>query len=399
MKKFVFLLLFVVLLAALPAAAQQDDDACPVIVQSALEATNMACVDTERNQACYGNGLITAVLTSDDPFNSRGDVVELVAVQSLVLNPMDTGAGTWGVVLTRVQANLPDTLPGQNVTILLFGDVELTNAGRSMEAFYFRSGIGDAACAEAPDSGILIQTPQGVGRIELTINNVVVNLGSTAYLTAAPEEDLLIALLEGDAVVTAEDEEQVVEAGFFVTVPLDADLNAAGPPSEPEEIPEDAYPALPLNVLPLDITLEVEDGDEVVLSGENIVPRSGYWLFETVVYNVSGCPAAFAEIYAGAFQDRETEYVAFGERFDLETFMALFEDAEGGGEMPVEFVFGNPAPNQYTWSLSMEGSSFVYVLNMISPTEMTGTYNFSFAIPGSGNCALDLEFTVTHLRD
>ena len=30
-----------------------------------------------------------------------------------------------------------------------------------MQAFYFRSGIGDAPCAEAPNSGILIQTPEG----------------------------------------------------------------------------------------------------------------------------------------------------------------------------------------------------------------------------------------------
>ena len=30
--------------------------------------------------------------------------------------------------MLRVQANLPDTAPGQNVTMLLFGDVQLENA-------------------------------------------------------------------------------------------------------------------------------------------------------------------------------------------------------------------------------------------------------------------------------
>ena len=28
----------------------------------------------------------------------------------------------------KLQANLPDTLPGQNVTFLMFGDVQVTNA-------------------------------------------------------------------------------------------------------------------------------------------------------------------------------------------------------------------------------------------------------------------------------
>jgi hypothetical protein len=34
----------------------------------------------------------------------------------------------------RVQANLPDTLPGQNVTFLLFGDVELADESAGDEA-------------------------------------------------------------------------------------------------------------------------------------------------------------------------------------------------------------------------------------------------------------------------
>ena len=61
----------------------------------------------------------------------------------------------------QLQANLPDTLPGQNVTFLLFGNVEIENAvvGDSeatpeagdgdfaplttMQAFYFTSSVGD----------------------------------------------------------------------------------------------------------------------------------------------------------------------------------------------------------------------------------------------------------------
>ncbi len=55
--------------------------------------------------------------------------------------------------MLRIQANLPDTMPGQNVTILLFGDVSIYNADSEddetygpMQAFYFRAGVGDAPC-------------------------------------------------------------------------------------------------------------------------------------------------------------------------------------------------------------------------------------------------------------
>ena len=46
--------------------------------------------------------------------------------------PLKT-VGEWGVSLMQLQANLPDTLPGQNVTVLLFGDVTLQPALASNE--------------------------------------------------------------------------------------------------------------------------------------------------------------------------------------------------------------------------------------------------------------------------
>ena len=42
-------------LLALCTAVAAQDDTCPGIVSEALEATDSACADVERNQACYGN--------------------------------------------------------------------------------------------------------------------------------------------------------------------------------------------------------------------------------------------------------------------------------------------------------------------------------------------------------
>lgn len=116
------------LLIAFKAAAQ--DGICPAIVQTALQTLGSVCADTGRNQACYGNFTLTAQPQpgiADFHFSQPGDIADVAGVKSLRLSGMDTAANTWGVALMKIQANIPDTLPGQNVTFLLFGDVEITN--------------------------------------------------------------------------------------------------------------------------------------------------------------------------------------------------------------------------------------------------------------------------------
>jgi Bacterial SH3 domain len=113
-----------------PAVFAQTD--CPSIVKAALSAADSSCSTTGRNQACYGNITLSAVPregAADFQFSHPGDKVDVIGLQSLQLSSMDENAGQWGVAVMRLQANLPDTLPGQNVTFLLFGDVSVTDAG------------------------------------------------------------------------------------------------------------------------------------------------------------------------------------------------------------------------------------------------------------------------------
>jgi hypothetical protein len=242
--------------------AQED---CPDIVAQALESAGEVCADTGRNQACYGNFDLTAELradASDVEFTETGDITDLTNIEGLTLSGLDEDAGTWGVAVLQVQANLPDTLPGQNVTMLLFGDVEIIDAStesedevQPMQAFYFRSGIGDAPCAEAPNSGILIQTPEGAGTIELTMNDVNITLGSTAYIQAEPEGQMVFNVIEGEGVVEAEDVERTVPAGSRVTVEIDEDLHAEEPPSEVEPYDAAEFSTLPIDILPREIEI------------------------------------------------------------------------------------------------------------------------------------------------
>ncbi len=112
---------------AAPLVAQQD---CPAAVQEALEAATTACSGLVRNTACYGNNRVIATGfdgASINNFDLPGNIIDLLNLGGLATFPFDTETDTWGVALLAIQADLPDTLPGQNVTLVVFGDVSLQN--------------------------------------------------------------------------------------------------------------------------------------------------------------------------------------------------------------------------------------------------------------------------------
>lgn len=319
---------------------------CPAIVDNALDLVSNSCSLTGRNQACLGSLQVNAVFKESAiaaRFQQVGDIANVTDFDTLNISPMNLTNGTWGVALLKVQANLPDTQPGQNVTMLVFGDVELQNAGGEtagntlsgtantalnarlgpgegfaifeiiapgeqvtidgranggrwirlrrdtgtpvwivlggvsitgdvnslpllsgdepleqfgpMQAFYFRSGIGDAPCIEAPDSGILIQTPQGVGKVDLLVNDVQVSLGSTAFISAQPNNSLVIGTLEGSATVSAQGGTQIAPAGTQVQVLMDANLKAIAPPLPVEPLNLDLVKSVPVDKLPEPVTI------------------------------------------------------------------------------------------------------------------------------------------------
>ena len=147
---------------------------------------------------------------------------------------------------------------------------------RPMQAFYFQSGLADRPCKQAPDSGILIQTPKGAGKIQLLANDVEVQLGSTAYLQAQPNGDLTIAVIEGSGRVTARGVTVVVPAGTQVKIPLNANLKATGQPGKLESYDVPSLRLLPLKLLQRAInvaaTLSTKQIDKLP---EPKIPNSG----------------------------------------------------------------------------------------------------------------------------
>lgn len=234
---------------------------CEVIIETVLRAAQDNCSETARNEVCIGAQTVSGVLRQDiQPlqFASLGDRAPVSALEALTLTSLDTDTREMGAALMQLQANLPDTLPGQNVTVLLFGGMEVTNrttpesdlAGLygPMKAFYFRPGIGAASCVAAPAEGVMITTPQDVGMITFNVNGADIALGSTALLTLNTATGLRVDLLEGSAVVSVEGVAQTMIEGQRLAVPVDANFEAAGPPSAPEPIPPGA-PVLPIDIL------------------------------------------------------------------------------------------------------------------------------------------------------
>ncbi|MBN1966206.1 MAG: SH3 domain-containing protein [Anaerolineae bacterium] len=113
------------------AQAQGEDDACPALVADALESLDANCTQVGRNEVCYGNNLLSAEFWQADAalvFANPSDRVPAADVRLIAGAPLQLAESVWGLGLLRLQANLPNTLPGQAITFLLMGDVEVESA-------------------------------------------------------------------------------------------------------------------------------------------------------------------------------------------------------------------------------------------------------------------------------
>ena len=379
-----------------------QEDTCADIIQQAMVTVEETCAITGRNQACYGNISLEATPregVENFRFEQQGDIAGVADVDTLRLRGLDPVENIWGIALMKIQANLPDSLPGENVTFLLFGDVEIQNAvkdealatleitsngginvrtgpstdyrvagslssgetaiasGRNadgswlriqipdtdslgwvaaqlvtaagdveslsvvdaseqetpftpMQAFYFRTGIAGTTCTEAPESGILIQTPEGVGEISLRANDVDIQLGSTAYLQAQPAESMTISVVEGQGRVTADGVTVTVPAGTQVSIPIDENLSASGEPSEPVPYDDAALQPLPVDLLPEAIEIAPPASEEDLAALED-----------------SGSGGGFGGAAGGFFGPE------WMEGMDVTTFCALMDQALGEAGM------------------------------------------------------------------
>lgn len=457
------ILLFMIILLFVATSVWTQDDTCPTLVQSALDTVITSCEAVGRNQVCYGNVYLAATLTDDAPdltFENPGDLADVIHVDSLQLSVLNT-PDEWGIALMKLQANLPDTLPGQNVTMLLFGDVYIENqaarlpnplsgkitasanlrSGPStdyrvvgagtldedvvvdarnesgdwfrifrsetddlawifgslieiegdtstlsivevddpvatgqfgpMQAFFFRTGIGNQSCEEAPPDGILLQTPDGAGTINFSANNVRIQLGSSAFLTAVPDDYMTITLLDGEGTISAEGRSITVPTGLRARIPLDGEGLPSGPPElvtfEAAEII-----ALPIQILPESFDIP-EPADIPTPTPNPVVGFTGTW-------NIGATPAVNCSnglSLLGASGVRTTTFTSTGSGLSVNGF-------------PLTQI------NDSTYSITtpnVNGSIFTETFSFTSSS--SGTYTFTFNVNGAPNYGCNEVATVS----
>jgi hypothetical protein len=189
------ILVSVFLLACTAVMVQAQSEACPVIVEEALEPIGDLCNPLDRNSACYGARIVESTARVEprpaDFFAAPGDRSDLTQLSEIHPQPLDEIERTFGVAVLNAQANLPDTLPGQSVILLLMGDARLTNDVAEdstqqlpFQSFYFLPGVGRSNCYEA-EPMLTIQTP---GNINVTIgfNGVDTEFSPGTLLTITP---------------------------------------------------------------------------------------------------------------------------------------------------------------------------------------------------------------------
>lgn len=357
------LILMVVLVLTITPMASIAQESCPGLVDTALDEMGDTCGSMERNSACYGYRLVNATFVeeqAEDFFTIPADRSAIGLIKTISTAAMDIANNQWGVAVLNLQANIPNTLPGQNVTFVLLGDVEVENAvepegaftpadplpvttvqdsnlrsgpgmvynvlatvapgtaleadGYSddgnwlrvvhdevpawifaalvesdvdlsalptltaeqrlpMQAFYLRTGVGEAACAEAPEDVLMVQGPENI-TVDLTVNGADVTISSTVLFRIIPPGDVMeITVIDGEAIING----VVIKEGYKTTVCLsepdnrgvDGESNdrvVSCAPSEPVPLDDDDVSGwctlgdVPVNLLNYPVPIDCNEG-------------------------------------------------------------------------------------------------------------------------------------------
>ncbi len=273
MKRLKPLILLFFFMTVVPSLAQID---CPPFVAQVLESLAQICSPTERNEACYGNRLVLAQPSETIEFldfDEIGERESISNIRAISMSALDDVRNEWGITYMRLQTTLPDTIPGENVTFILIGDVEMVNAtetgAANPNAFYLRTGIGEPICQGAPPDGLMVQTPQGRGQIRFSINGVDVALGSTAFFTAQAGQNMTISTLEGTSALRTDRSQPFLPlvAGTAASIPLNNNYLPDGSPTTQDIQPmSEQIRMLPVEILDHEIPpVEPLNLDQVTL--------------------------------------------------------------------------------------------------------------------------------------
>lgn len=214
---------------------------CQALIDRALAASSNLCNRVGSDQACYGNNTVHARLVpgTAQQFSVPGDIVGVNQIQSISASVLNPSLNQWGIAIFKVISNLPRSLPGETITLVVFGNTTVENSG-SLETYYFYSGLGQVSCDQVPFDGLMVTMPEGTG-IHFIVNGSELTLMGNASLRADQNGSMDVSLYSGSGSITANGQEQVFTAGESVSVPLGGPngTDPIGPPTTPQPLSRD----------------------------------------------------------------------------------------------------------------------------------------------------------------
>lgn len=216
---------------------------CQELIDRAMQASDDSCDQMGSNQVCYGNNTLLAELIAGTAsrFSQRGDRVSVADLKRLAASPLSLASEEWGIAVFKVMANLPRSLPGETITMVVFGNTTLDNPSNNLQTFYFSSALGQIECDQVPFDGLMITMPDGTG-VSFIINGAEMTLMGNASITAARNGSMEVSMFSGSASVTVNGQYQIVTAGQSTSMALGGPdgTTAISPPSPPQPLsPED----------------------------------------------------------------------------------------------------------------------------------------------------------------
>jgi hypothetical protein len=90
----------------------------------------------------------------------------------------------------------------------------------SMQALTLISGVDDAPCAGAPESGLIVQSPDLERGAYLIVNGLDIYFTGTLFLQAEPGADMIVSVLEGSALLGTGDDAFTLNVGERLHYPF-----------------------------------------------------------------------------------------------------------------------------------------------------------------------------------
>ena len=223
-------------------ALAQRNASCQVLINKAIQSSDSFCGETNSNNVCYGNTTIRAELAPDatQRFSERGDIVAVNELRRLSAAPLNLENDEWGIAVFKVIANLPRSLPGETITMVVFGNTTLDKESGGLESFYFFNELGQIACEAVPSDGLMLTSPDGSG-LRINVNGTELTLKGNANLKAVKNGEMEVSLFSGSGRIVSNGQEQYFGAGQKVSVELGGEngTQSISGPSVPEPLTQD----------------------------------------------------------------------------------------------------------------------------------------------------------------